>query len=87
LKKIESDKDCPVFVLEKGEKFDLEEYWIVGLGLKPIAIMIKPDGTLDDKPSFLFVLQDAQGNCTAAQISVQMFNPVFNALREMGTEI
>lgn len=55
-----------------GDKYEEE--------LCPIQCIIIPHGTLDDKPSLVFVLESQNGKYYYAQISVKMLSPVIEAV-------
>ena len=51
------------------EAFDLRHLRQIPQEILPIEFHRKEDGAIDDKPSFLLVMQDRQGNFYMAQIT------------------
>lgn len=80
MKKENSEKNFDVVVWEKGESMDFNH--CIGQ-LLPTELHIKPDGTLEDKPSFAFLLQDGDGRKWCAQLSERMLKAGLNKAMEM----
>jgi hypothetical protein len=64
------------------DQIDLSEDHIRG-EFVPVECHIKMDGTKDNKPCILFVVEDAVGNRFAHQISLKMFQPVLDEIKRI----
>jgi len=63
--------DFLVKVGEVGKPIDLSHLRPIR-EIRPVELYIKPDGDVEDKPSFVFILTDALGGKYFAQISERM---------------
>jgi len=69
------------YEIEHGTPFP-----VIAAGMKEIAInlaYLKPDGSTEDAPSFLFIMQDAQRNRYYTQVSLRTFEPLFKRATEI----
>ncbi len=85
MKEITEDPDFKVFIWEKDEQIDIQKHG-PGLQITPIEFHVKVDGSLDDKPSFCFVLKDAFNGTYFSQITEHMMAPALKALGYTKTE-
>lgn len=78
-------EDLKVIEVEAGKQIDLAPHQIGGHAyeLCPIEVYVKPDGTVDDLPSVLFVLLAGDKETKFfAQCSFRMLKPMIAALEE-----
>jgi len=69
----------------KGRPIDLSKFE-VREEFRPIRVYVKPDGSVDDKHTFLFLMQGRGATFTVAQISANMFRPFYEELKKIYEE-
>ena len=66
-KLINPDDECPSYLWPEGKQIILE---YPAQQLRPVELHLKPDGDVNDEPSFAFVLKSAEGHAYYAQVSL-----------------
>lgn len=78
---INDDPEFKVYLCEKDAPTDLRDWDNIYLQLKPIACFIKPDGTIKNTPSLVFLMESEYGMIRYfAQISAEMLKPALDYL-------
>lgn len=80
MKKTELEPNWSVVVCDKGEPFKISKF---EFQIMPIELHVKPDGDMDDNPSYALVLIDAKKKKYVAQISHRMLNSGLEKAKEM----